>query len=357
MLALTGQPLLVLTVVFALLTVLGLVWLVYSATGLPPLHRKRRAVFVAGAVVLAVLAPAFAVGATGLAVNNDYGFYTSWADLTGSGPAQVAIVTGSLVPPGQGSVRVDTVHAHAGGLDDRVIVWLPPGYDANAARPYPVVMFLPGQPSSPQGTVRHFQFARIATQLVQSHQVPPFVAVFPTLMIAPPRDTECTDVPGSVQAETWLNTDVPTYVGQHYRVQPPGPDWSLIGWSTGGFCAAKLVAAHPDRFGSATAFGGYFNPVQDQSTGSLFGGQAQRYDHNSPLWLYQHNHGLRGSRLLIVAGQQDAETWGSSQQMMQLAGGDPAVSHLVFPTGGHNYKNYRSYLAQTLVWGAKSWHP
>lgn len=355
MFSLTGRPLLALTGVLAVLAVLGVVWLVYRATGLPPLQRKRRAAFVAGAVLLGVLAPAFAVGATGLAVNNDYGFYTSWSDLTGVGPAQVPIVTGSLVNPGQGSMRVAHVPAAGGVRDNRVLVWLPPGYDPNAVRPYPVVMFLPGQPSTPQATFRHFGFARIATQLVKAHRVPPFVGVFPTLMIAPRRDTECTNITGGPQAETWLNTDVPAYLGQHFRVQPPGRNWSVLGWSTGGFCAAKLLTAHPGRYGSATAFGGYFNPIQDRTTGSLFVGQPHGYDLNSPMWLYEHHHGLRGSRLLVVAGRQDSQTWPDSQRMLQVAGGDPSVSHLVFPTGGHNYKNYSSYLAQTLVWSAKSW--
>lgn len=355
MLSLTGRPLLVLTITVAVVAILGLVFLVLRASGMSPMARRRRVAFVAVAAALALLGPAFAVGATALVVNNDYGFYTSWADLTGSGPAQVAITTGSLVRPGQGTLEVRTVHAHAGGLDDRVIVWLPPGYDPHAARAYPVVMFLPGQPSSPQGTFRHFQFARIATQLVQNHQLPPFVAVFPTLMISPPRDTECTNIPGGIQAESWLNTDVPAYVTSQYHVRPPGPDWSLIGWSTGGFCAAKLVTAHPGRFGSATAFGGYFNPIQDQTTGNLFGGLPQAYDQNSPLWLYRHNGGLGGSRLLVVAGRQDGETWPDSQRMLALTSQDPNVSHLVFPTGGHNYKNYRSYLGQALVWGARSW--
>jgi enterochelin esterase-like enzyme len=357
LLSLTGRPLLVLTILLAVLAMLGIVLLVHQASSTRPLGRRRRVAFLSAAVGLAVLAPAFAVGATALVVNNDYGFYTSWADLTGSGPAQVAIATGSLVRPGQGTLEVRTVHSHAGGLDDRLIVWLPPGYDAHAAHPYPVVMFLPGQPSSPQGTFRHFQFARIATQLVQNHQLPPFVAVFPTLMIAPPRDTECTNLPGGVQAENWLNTDVPAYVASQYHVQQPGQDWSLIGWSTGGFCAAKLVTAHPGRFGSATAFGGYFNPIQDRTTGNLFGGLPQLYDRNSPLWLYRHNGGLGTSRLLVVAGRQDSETWPDSQQMLKLTSQDPNVSHLVFPTGGHNYKNYRSYLGQALVWGARSWRP
>jgi len=357
LLTLTGRPLLVLTTVLAVLAVVGVVLLVHRATGSPPLDPKRRLAFASATFVLAVLGPVLAVGTAGLAVNDDYGFYTSWADLTGSGPAQVAIRTGTLVRPGQGTLQVRTVHSRSGGRDHRVIVWLPPGYDAHAARRYPVVMFLPGQPSSPQGTFRHFEFARIASQLVQSHQVPPFIAVFPTLMIAPPRDTECTDIPGGVRAESWLNTDVPAYLSQHYPVQPPGPDWSLIGWSTGGFCAAKLVAGHPGRFGSATALGGYFSPIEDHTTGDLFGDHSLRYDHNSPQWLYQHDHGLGGSRLLIVAGRQDPESWPESQQMLRETARDPAVSQLVFPRGGHNYKDYRSYLGQALVWGARTWRP
>jgi enterochelin esterase-like enzyme len=358
MLALTGRPLLVLGVVLAVLAVVGVGVLVHVAVaraGRPT--RRRRVAVVLAAVVLGLLGQAFAVGTTALVVNDDYGFYTSWADLTGAGPSQVAISTNGLAGPGQGTLQVSTVHAHAGGLNDRVVVWLPPGYDAHPARAYPVVMFLPGQPSSPQGTFRHFQFARIASGLVRSHRVPPFVAVFPTLMIAPPRDTECTNIPGGVQAESWLNTDVPAYLAQHYPVRPVGPDWSLIGWSTGGFCAAKLVTAHPGRFGSASTFGGYFTPIQDRTTGNLFDGRAQRYDHNSPLWLYGRNGGLGTSRLLIVAGRQDSETWPESRRMLQLTAGDPAVSHLVFPTGGHNFKNYRSYLGQALVWAARSWRP
>src|SRR5689334_7459766 len=122
MLSLTGRPLLVLTITLAVAAILGLVFLVLRTSGMPAMARRRRVAFVAAAATLALLGPAFAVSATALVVNNDYGFYTSWADLIGSGPAQVAITTGSLVRPGQGTLEVRTVHAHAGGLDDRVIV-------------------------------------------------------------------------------------------------------------------------------------------------------------------------------------------------------------------------------------------
>lgn len=100
---------------------------------------------------------------------------------------------------------------------------------------------LPGQPGTPEGDFSQFQFAQQATQAIRSGAVKPFVGVFPPLMIAPPRDTECTDVPHGPQAETWLAKDVRTAVLRDVRITPDGKQWSAAGWSTGGFCAAKLL--------------------------------------------------------------------------------------------------------------------
>jgi hypothetical protein len=69
-------------------------------------------------------------------------------------------------------------------------------------------MVLPGQPSTPEAMFNGFSFAQQATRAIDSGKVEPFIAVFPPLMIAPPRDTECTDVPGGPQAETWLSRSV-----------------------------------------------------------------------------------------------------------------------------------------------------
>ncbi|MEO7942084.1 MAG: hypothetical protein ABIR34_01655, partial [Marmoricola sp.] len=139
----------------------------------------------------------------------------------------------------------------------------------------------------------------------------------------------------------------------------PGKAWTAIGWSTGGFCAAKLVTSDPGTFGSAVSLGGYYQPVQDSTTGSLFGGRKRLALQNSPEWLYLHHGGLRGSRLLLVAGQQDKETWAPTAQMIRATSGDPAVAHISFPQGGHNYHNYASYLAPALAWSAAGWpaHP
>jgi enterochelin esterase-like enzyme len=361
MLGLTSPGLQALTIVGAVLAIAALAVLVTRPANTAGTPLARRLVTrAAPVVVLAVVAQVLAVGAVAMAVNDSYGFYTSWSDVFGRASSGATIQTGGLVAAGQGRVQVLTVHAHVGGPNDRVLVWTPPQYDAPAYRdkPLPVVLFIPGQPNSPDGAFRHFDFGAIATHAIASGKVPPFVAVFPTLMIAPPRDTECTDVPGGPQAETWLEHDVPAFVTSHFRVQPPGPGWSVMGWSTGGFCAAKLLTTHPDHYSSAVSFGGYYQPLQDRTTGNLFAGRRMLEDHNSPMWLYrqdQSHGGLGNARWLLVAGRQDTETWPQTRAMLAVAGNDPSVSHLIFPRGGHNYRNYRGYLPDVLAWSASAW--
>lgn len=355
MFRLTGHPLFVLTVLGALIALAGAVAVAVLRND-KPLRRRllSRAVPVTALVVVAQF---FAMAALALHVNDTYDFYTSWADLTGHVSQGAGIQAGGVVSAGQGTIKVMTVHSQHTGNQDQVMVWLPPQYQqpAYAHTKFPVVMFLSGQPSTPEIAFNQFNFGQTASQEISAHRVPPFIAVFPTLEVSPPRDTECTNVPGGPRALDWLSTDVPAFIGQNFRTDPLGKDWTTMGWSTGGFCSAKLVATYPKRFGSAASFGGYYQPLQDHTTGSLFGGRRRLRIYNSPQWLYLHIGGLRGSRLLLISGTQDHETWKSTQQMLTATAGDPNVQHISFPQGGHNYHNYAAYLPSALRWGAASW--
>jgi len=360
MFGLTSTSLLILMIGGAVLAVVALAVLSTRPGDRSTSWGHRLAVRTAPAVLLVLVGQACAVAAVGLTLNNSYGFYTSWADLLGRPSPDTVIRTGGLVASGQGAVRSYTLHTPVDGRNQRILVWTPPQYQAPSVEqhPFPVVMFLPGQPNTPDGTFRHFHFAATATQLIDSGKVPPFVAVFPSLMIAPPRDTECTDVPAGPQAETWLERYVPDFVSRTYRVQPPGRGWTVMGWSTGGFCAAKLLDSQPARYSSAVSFGGYYQPVEDGTTGDLFHGDRALERENSPLWLYlddRRHGGLGGDRLLLVAGQQDKETWPQTRRMLAVAASDPAVADIAFPAGGHNFENYRHYLPAALGWSASAW--
>jgi S-formylglutathione hydrolase FrmB len=353
MLNLTGRPLFTLMVLLAVLVpVIAVVVLNRQPSAATARHAMVARVAGRGALVL--LSQLLAMSALFLWVNNQYGFYTSWADLAGRQAQSAQIQTNGLIKAGSGagSVEVLPVHGAAARTTADTLVWLPPQYrdPRYAHNRFPVVMFLTGQPSTPQAVFKHYSFATIASQEIRTGRIKPFIAVFPPLMTQPPRDTECTNIPGGPQAESWLSSDVPAAVIAHYRTETPGPRWSVMGWSTGGFCAAKLLLHHPQKYAAAVSFGGYYDPLTDSTTGSLFGDSVKLQNENSPRWLYTRHHGLAGGRLLMVTGQQDRYAWRSTQKMLAVSRGDKNVAVLPFATGGHNYRNYRAYLGPALQW-------
>jgi enterochelin esterase-like enzyme len=343
MLTLTSTPLLIAAVLLAAAAPVIVAWWWRRKTGTGWISALRPLAAVLTCQLLAI-------SALFLWVNNEYGFYTSWPDLLGRRTEQATIQSNGLVRPGAGHIEVLTVpDPSAAGQSRKVLVWLPPQYQQAEFRTttFPVVMVLPGQPSTPEVMFRHYNFSQVATSEINSGRIRPFIGVFPPLMTNPPRDTECTNVPRGPQAYTWLSSLVPRAVRSHLRVQR-GP-WSLAGWSTGAFCAGKLLLSQPKEFQAAVEFGGYFTPITDHTTGDLFHGNAAVREHNSPLWLYER-HGLHGRKLLLICGRQDKESWPPNQQMLATTRGDPSVSFVAFSTGGHNYHNYRRYLPDALKW-------
>ncbi|KRE40424.1 alpha/beta hydrolase [Knoellia sp. Soil729] len=357
MLDLTSQPLLVLSVLLTGATAVTAV--VVRFRGGP----DRRAAELAARGGLVVAAQVLAVFTVFLVVNNQYGFYDTWADLLGQTSQAAPIVAGGasgtahfvqgprLGGHGSGTRHVMTVGVAGSRSRLDTLVWLPPQYSEHryAATRFPVVMFLPGQPSAPKRVFQQYDFGAVASRAIAAGSVKPFVAVFPPLMIDPPRDTECTDVPGGPQALSWLTKDVPSALTRHFRVSPPGSEWSVMGWSTGGFCAAKVLLSRPTEFHAGVSFGGYFDAITDDTTGDLFHGSRTAREQNSPQWLYGR-HGLGGARLLVVVGKQDREAWSASTPLLALGGSDQNLSRITFPQGGHNYKNYRAYLLPALRW-------
>jgi hypothetical protein len=311
-----------------------------------------------------VCCQALAVAAAGVVANNTYGFYNSWADLIGTPRQAPLALSNGLVAQNGSQGRIITLPVALPGpqhnQDMDVLVWVPKEYDQPSYHnlKFPVTMMLPGQPNTPQGVFTQFKFGAEATQAIERHLVKPFVAVFPPIMIDPPRDTECTDVRGGPQAETWLASNVRRAVIRHLRVNPDGRQWSALGWSTGGFCAAKLMLRHRTLFQAAVGIGAYYDAETDHSTGNLFNGSAQLRNENSPLWLVKQP-GNQNALLLIIVSKMDRDSYdgifyADSKKMIEATRGHPGVSTIELPQGGHNYRVYRPTLPAALTWLEKN---
>ncbi len=347
MFELTGRPLQVLAVVAAVALPLLIVFL-WSRRRQGSENPFRRGLAILGRLAIVLLAQATAMLGLFLYVNNQYDFYASWDDLLGVQNQTPQTIDPTLFNAGSGRVEVLPVRNNLGVVDD-VLVWLPPGYDPHAANRYPVVEFLPGQPSSPGALFTKFDFGNAASEAIAKGSVKPFVGIIPPIMISPPRDTQCVDVPNGPQAGTWVTRTVPDAVISRYHVQPMGAKWGIMGFSAGAQCAAKLVLRYPTSYHAAVALGGNYVPYTDNTTGDLFGNDKQLWNENSAQWLYR-TYGMRGSKLLMIVSKQDAWSARPTGAMEKETKGDLNVTTVTIPTGGHNDRTYAPYLPRSLSW-------
>jgi enterochelin esterase-like enzyme len=336
-------------------------------------HSLRSPRWVLPAVVVGVLVgQGAAVAAVAVDVNRDYGFYPTWSSVFGTGLAPPVVAGGTRLglsgqpashrpilrvsEPASRTGRYErvTLKGAQSHITQTVIAWLPPQYgDRRYARTrFPVVMVLGGADVHIAFVVQRIDFARAASEEIRTGRVAPFVAVFPEINVALPVETECTDYPGSTQAFTWLDQDVTHWATSTLRVATDGRQWSVMGWSTGGYCAALLHLRDPERFGAAASVEGYFTPEPDSTTGNLAQllAQDQTLAHeSSPSWLVEHRPPL-SMHLLVMTSQQDPQSRPQSLAFLRRERDVPGIRSYVVQDLGHSLDAYAAVVPPVLGW-------
>ncbi|MGW2815187.1 alpha/beta hydrolase [Streptomyces sp. NPDC001415] len=301
--SLTGTPFFVTAIVVAALAVLVpmLVW-----------HKVGGPVVVRGAVRLfmVLVAQASAVVVVFVAVNNANGLYDTWGDLLGT-DSHVAAAP-NLGADGTGGrsiareprvkqafspvddanmgtgVQVTQLTGRVSGADGEVYVWLPPQYDdpAYKDKTFPVVELLPGYPGSARDWFINLDVTGQLRPLMVGGEVEPFILVAPRTSLLPGRDTGCANVPGVVNADTWLSVDVRKMVTDNFRAETGGAGWAVAGISAGAHCSAKLAIEHPDRYRAGISLSGYNDPAAESD--SITAGDPVLRRETDPLWMLTH---------------------------------------------------------------------
>lgn len=384
--SLLGMPLLVLLGLLA-------VGLPVAAAVMWPRWRGPRAVRGAQRAVSIVLCQVSAVLLVAAALN-DYGyFYTSWSELVGGSSTAGRVVHDVVLPGGHGGVpavaaasgrpavvapappagtvsrlpdpgwstpaqwptrgRVEAVQITGGAsqLSERALVYLPPQYfdPAQAQRRFPAVEVLTGYPGNEQLLVTRLDYPSALLARMASGAARPMVLVMMRPTAAPPRDTECTDVPAGPQVLTYLSQDVPMALRQVLRVQPVG--WAAMGDSTGGYCAAKIAMTHPDVFRAAVSLSGYFTTLRDATTGDLWGGSLVLRHLNDLQWRVTHLPTPPVSLLVTISRQELGGTGYRATRAFLAAVRPPLqVDSVIVAHGGHNFTTWGAQLPQALDW-------
>lgn len=358
--SLTGRPLLVLLLVlFVLFTVAA----ISERPRLRVPRLLRRAVTVVLSQLCAVLLVMVAV--------NDWGmFYGSWDDLFG-GTGDVRTVTTNGAPvsrglpasmgltgwstkdelPTKGGVFTLRLDGPSSKLWTNSLVFLPPQYfqKGHENERFPVVETIAGYPGDVPQLVDRLGYPAELNKQVAAGRARPMILVLMRPTLVPPRDTECVDIPGGPQTLTFFSKDVPALVKKDLRATDTG--WGAMGHSTGGYCAAKLAMTNPEQFSTAVSLSGYFTTHEDETTGSLFGGQQKLRDENDLTWRVTH---LPVPRVAIFAsmGQQESGPEGRSNTKAFMDAAKPPMTteFKMVDGGGHNFGTYQRVMPDAFAW-------
>ncbi|WP_028799065.1 alpha/beta hydrolase [Streptomyces sp. 142MFCol3.1] len=366
---LTSNKVLVVAVLFAVLLFVGTVW------WWPRLARGNwRAVSGRIGLLLATQVAVFA--SVGLCVNQAFGFYASWADLfgresgqgvvvdhngsagAGGGPLQVVDtqqvnVSGGSRPRVGGQIQKVTVVGRTTHIATPAYVYLPPEYfqPQYRARTFPAVTVLTGYPGTAEALIKGLHYPQTANRLAKNGRMQPMILVMLRPTVAPPRDTECVDVPGGPQTETFFAKDLPDAVSAHYRVGRKPGSWGVVGDSTGGYCALKLAVHHPGAYAAGAGLSAYYKAPIDPTTGDLFRGDKVLRDSADLRW-YLKNRPAPDTSLLVSSSRSGESNYPDTLHFIDLvkANRRTRISSIILDSGGHNFNTWRREIPATLQW-------
>ena len=256
-------------------------------------------------------------------------------------------------PNGQGTIN--EVHLAApwtgGTATARLIIYLPPGYSAGAHR-YPVTYEVPWGDSSWVA----IGLPGYLDALTNSGAIAGHIVVFVSERGGPYADSECVDShDGTDNVETYVSTTVPAYIDAHYRTIAKPAARSVLGLSQGGYCAAMLVLRHPDVFGTAMAFSGYYQAAisspQTRNASRPFGHDQALIDAHSPILIANEiTSSRRGGLFFMLSADPSQPFYGP--QYLALAGTlrQAGIAVDLFPTPlGHSWAAPRAQLPAMLA--------
>lgn len=365
--------------------VAGTVWLWPQEAG----SRIRSYATRAGLLTSSHIALALAVLVT---VNAHFLFFTSWDELLGTGgggagnpgvvrpesqghqkpvtnegsvtrnggglkqlPPQASAITGKKVSSKNPEITGDLEHIKirgaTTGISIEAYVLLPPQYfqPAYARHRFPAVIVSTGYPGNPRSLIRVMHLPELVQAGERSGKVQPMIYIMVRPTVAPPRDTECTDVPGGPQVATFFGIDLPRAIMAGYRTSTDRSGWAIMGDSTGGYCATKVGMTFSDQYSTAVSLSGYFHALKDLTTGDLYGGSLAIRNENDLLWRIQHLP-PPPLNLLVTSCKIGERTYPQAVQFLGLAKPPLKADSLILDQGGHNFQTFARMMPGALEW-------
>jgi enterochelin esterase-like enzyme len=231
-------------------------------------------------------------------------------------------------------------------------VYLPPGYDANPLRRYPVIYEVPYNSNMWTGGM---DFFTAMTNLITSGELPPMIVIFVWSDSPIYRDTECSNsYDGKMWFENYMVDTVVPRVDNEYRTIRTPLARTTMGASKGGYCAASLTTHHPELFSNAISFSGYYTAAakssQTAGTELVFGNNQAYMKSQSPIRrLANIPTAQRDMMFVVQCANPDEDFYGDQMAEFSAELQRTGIAQALLPSKlGHSWEAQRQMIPVAL---------
>ncbi|MGB0034480.1 MAG: alpha/beta hydrolase family protein [Candidatus Acidiferrales bacterium] len=241
-------------------------------------------------------------------------------------------------------------------------ILLPPTYDAEKTRRYPVLYFLHGLGDNEQMFL-HSGGWNMAEDLWEQHQLGEFLIVTPAAGVS----FYINSHDGSVRYEDFMLQEFLPFIEGHYRIRAGRAFRGVGGISMGGYGALRLAFRHPELFVSVTAqsaalidklpdiaLGQSQKSARMQILGDVFGSPPERafWEANNPLRLARSAK-LARLKIYFDCGSEDNYGFDAGAESLHRVLASRLIPHEfhIYP-GSHNWVYFAEHLPASLEFHA-----
>ena len=294
-----------------------------------------------------------------VAVNDYFGYYTSWSEAyAGTFGGATHDQGHDRHPPDRPGAECAAVGccrwtSPATAAASAGVVWSTCRRNTGCAQyrtvRFPVVELMHGTPGSPRSWTVEFDIARTIDTLLAQRAIGPMVFVMPDITQGRSQQ-ECLNY-GRMRDDTYVSHDVVADIERRFRVTHDRSQWAAVGYSSGGYCAANLALRHRHDYGAVASLDGYYWPGDGPAIKRLAGDPlAQR--ENDPLGTAET---LRAGtvpmpQFWVSAGTGSADDYNSAKIFVTALSRLEGVTFVAQPGANHNFYAWRDQMSQALRW-------
>jgi len=222
-----------------------------------------------------------------------------------------------LVSPAQAAARAEcrSISSTTLSRDVSYCVFLPPSYDADPARRFPVLYFLHGLGENDQILLNGGGW-NLIQDLWEQKQIGEFIVVAPSAG----RSFYVNSIDGHIRYEDFFLREFIPFIESHYRIEAQRHTRGIMGISMGGYGALRLAFRFPQEFGSVSAHSAALiaklpdttnanaedNPLA-RMVGAAFGSPFDRkfWDRNNPFTIVLNSPPPMGLKIYFDCGTED----------------------------------------------------